>query len=117
MQVTKANWWTNKRLHLNKGLLVAGMLALLLTCVLFYVFDRSSVLGVIIFPIGAVMLLIYMALVNFIFILLEAIDRQFFKSFDTERREVLFSFLFWPAVALPFLYPLFIFSAIHSGTE
>ncbi|MCW3102123.1 MAG: hypothetical protein JWO09_563 [Bacteroidetes bacterium] len=117
MQLTKTAWWTNKRLHLNKGLLVAGLLAILFTCVLFYVLDRSVMLGVMIFPIGVVILLIYISVMNFVFVLLEAIDRQFIKSADTGRREILFRCLFWLAMILPFLYPVFILYAINSGSE
>ncbi|MCW3071521.1 MAG: hypothetical protein JWO44_1411 [Bacteroidetes bacterium] len=116
MQVTKADWWTNKRLTLNKGLLVAGVLVIVFTLVVFYALDRSF-LSFIVFPVGAVVFLIYTAAMNFLFILLEMIDRQFIKGFEIKRREIIFRCLFWLAIVFPFLYPVFILSVVNSGSE
>ena len=117
MQLTKNDWWTNKRQHLNKGLLVVGLFVMLVTCVLSYVIGLTVPFGLTVVIVGSIMLFIYAVLMNIVFILLEAIDRQFIKSFDTERREILFRFLFRLAVALTFLYPVFVICTINSGTE
>jgi hypothetical protein len=104
------DWWNHNRLKYNKGLAVAGLISIVITALAFYLFDNSIQEGLSVLIIAVPVYILYMAALNFIFLVSEFFDRRYNSNIDNNSRDFIFRYFYWFSLALPFLYPVFIIS-------
>jgi hypothetical protein len=107
----KWQWWQNRRVKYNKGLILAGFSAFLIYCIVGEIFVAPyEEFEVTVFTTAfqGVGYLIMMGIANVFYTLGFLFDHSFNKRNDEYFRERLFWFGYWLSVALPFSIPLLV---------
>ena len=103
-------WWRNKRLKYNKGLIVAGISAFICYCVAFeLVADKlGPEVEITIFTtlFQGIGYLIMMGIANICYNLDPFVERKLKPKNIGQYRRTAFSLGFWGSVALPFIVPV-----------
>lgn len=108
MQTLKVDWWNTHRIKYNKGLLIAGIGAIIITAFLFLFFDNSTNEFLTALGFGPIVYLVYMAAMNLIFLTLEIADRGISNDINHKTKNTVFRLLYWTSVIFPFSYPIFV---------
>ncbi len=99
-------WWWSKRAQYNVGLLVAGLLAFVIYCIIAKIttlqYDQSEETFFWLIPLTIVYLMM-MFIANVFYTLGSVIDITFNKSNDQQFREQLFALGYWFSFSLPTL--------------
>lgn len=109
---TSRQWWANRRLQYNKGLIIAGITAFILYAILGSTLimpcdeDFELTLFTIIFQ--GIGYLIMMLIANLFYNLGYLADKIFNKDNIEQFRQHLFNFGYWFSFGLPFLIPTII---------
>jgi hypothetical protein len=110
--LTSKQWWAQKRIKYNVGLIIAGITAFFAYAILGglliapYVNDFEITLFTIFFQ--GVGYLIMMLVANIFYNLGHYVDKHYNKTNSSAFRQRLFNLGFWFSVSLPFLIPLLI---------
>ncbi|MGY3213913.1 hypothetical protein [Mucilaginibacter sp. HD30] len=110
-QAGKWQWWQNRRAKYNKGLIVAGLLAFLLYCIVGeIVIAPYEEFEVTLFTTGfqGIGYLIMMLVANLLYNLGFLFDRLFNKQNSESFRLNLFQLGYWFSVVLPFSIPVLV---------
>lgn len=110
---TKEEWWSLRRRKLNTGLMLSGILAIIVTALLFYPLDETWKKSLFALLYGLLFYIIYMAVVHFIFLGLEFLDRSLSRTGDGKNPDQFFKYFYIAALTLPFAYPLFMMAVAY----
>ena len=102
-------WWFNKRYEYNKGLVMGGIIAFILYCILgFIIIEPRQEFELTLFTIlyQGIAYIMLMALANVFYTLGSIADLLFNKSNSTKFREHLFVAGYWFSTLLPSLFVL-----------
>lgn len=108
MQISKIRWWNSNRSRFNKILLKSGIIMIVITAFIFYYVDRSIRESLFVLMFGSIFYVAYFATLNVVLLALELGDRQFIKNVNYCMRELIFKYLLWLSLALPFTYPIYL---------
>ncbi|NQU54504.1 MAG: hypothetical protein HQ522_18425 [Bacteroidetes bacterium] len=115
MQTLKVEWWNNHRMKYNKGLVIAGIAAIVITSLLFLSYDNSTDEFLTALWVGSIVYFVYMATLNLIFLILELADRGISNDINQRTKSTAFRLLFWTSVIFPFSYPIFILTMFFTS--
>jgi ABC-type cobalamin transport system permease subunit len=105
----KWQWWQTRRLRYNKGLIIAGILAFLLYCIVGEIFIAPhEEFEVTLFTIGfqGIGYLIMMLIANAFYSLGYVVDRFFNSANADVFRKNLYNLGYWFSICLPFSIPV-----------
>lgn len=108
------NWWSQRRLRYNIGLIVAGIIAFILYAILGEILiaphDINFEVTLFTTAFQGIGYLIMIGLANLMYFLGPLFDKLFNKRNNERFRKTLFEVGFWFSVALPFTIPVIIVS-------
>jgi hypothetical protein len=103
-------WWASKRLHYNKGLVIAGVTAFILYAILGSVliapYDYEFEISLFTILFQGIGYLFMMLIANLFYNLGYFVDTAFNKNNDNNYRVKLYSLGYWFSFCLPFLIPV-----------
>lgn len=102
-----------RRRKLNTGLMLSGLLAIIITALLFYPIDGTWKKSLFALLYGLLFYIVYMAIVHLIFLAIEFLDRSLSRTGEIRNPEQFFKYFYIAALALPFAYPLFMMAVAY----
>jgi hypothetical protein len=106
--LSTSEWWRQRRLRYNVGLVVAGLLAFVTYAAIVYAFEEripDSEITAFTIAFQAIGYLVAMGVANLIYFLGSVSERILKPRNVTTYREITFGFGFWFSVLLPFSIP------------
>jgi hypothetical protein len=113
----RVEFWNNSRIRMNKLLAANGVLLIVL-CAFIFAFvlpptGEIPIIGLYFFLYATSIYIVYIGVINFLFLLIEILDRTLVKIDDLRKKNILFSVYLRISLGVPFLYPLLLLTMYY----